>query len=130
VFRIGVFVSTSTKASITPVEGNQPYLDVLRRAVSNRSSYNLKPEVVEAIRVLKDARPFGSETIVVGDALIEAAKTLKSRKILLYCYLLISLETCLNKHWTSVSFFPRTTAQRNSDFWKFSVQHGAGVALQ
>jgi hypothetical protein len=70
--------SDSKQAS--QVERTKLYLEELKKAGGKRSSYNFKPEVVEAIRALKAARPFDSETIVVGDALIEAASKLKKKK--------------------------------------------------
>lgn len=71
--------SGSKKKTMTPSERNAAYLGALREAGGKRSSYNFKPEVVEAIALLKAANQFTSETIVVSQALIEAAAKLKKR---------------------------------------------------
>jgi hypothetical protein len=72
--------ATLGSKSLTTVERTKIYLEQLKEAGGKRSSYNFKPEVVAAINTLKEHRPFDSETIIVGEAIIEAAKKLKKKK--------------------------------------------------
>ncbi len=70
----------SDSKSPTTVERTKVYLEQLKEAGGKRSSYNFKPDVVEAIHKLKENRPFDSETVIVGEAIIEAAAKLKKKK--------------------------------------------------
>ncbi len=70
----------SDAKSLTTVERTKIYLEQLKQAGGKRSSYNFKPEVVEALIKLKKDRPFDSETVIVGEAIMEAAAKLKRNK--------------------------------------------------
>lgn len=72
--------TVSGSKSLTTVERTKIYLEQLKEAGGKRSSYNFKPEVVDAINTLKENRPFDSETVIVGEAIIEAAAKLKKTK--------------------------------------------------
>jgi hypothetical protein len=72
--------TTLGSKSLTTVERTKIYLEQLKEAGGKRSSYNFKPDVVDAINTLKQNRPFDSETIIVGEAIIEAAARLKKKK--------------------------------------------------
>lgn len=72
--------ATPGSKSLSTVERTKIYLEQLKEAGGKRSSYNFKPEIVDAINTLKENRPFDSETIIVGEAIIEAAAKLKKKK--------------------------------------------------
>jgi hypothetical protein len=58
----------------TPSERHALLVERLAAGGGKRKTYNFRGEVISALEKLAAARPFVSETIIVSDAILDAAK--------------------------------------------------------
>lgn len=61
------------------IQRTKDFVEKLKANGGKRCSYNWRPHVVEAIEALKLARPLDSETEIIADAIVAAAKAAEKK---------------------------------------------------